>query len=83
MNKKREKVETLLSLKLRESRLYSCTSQQELARLSGVGQSKVSDMESGYLVPKHSTVVKIVEALGLDVEEWMEVGLVFYDGELG
>lgn len=43
-------------------------SQRELSRLSGVPQKTISRIESGIDIPKISTLMKLANALGLELQ---------------
>ena len=54
-----------LRLRLRELRLRSALSQEDLARLSGLSQVSISRLETGITMPRPSTLRKL--AIALDV----------------
>jgi transcriptional regulator with XRE-family HTH domain len=46
---------------------------RELERLTGIGNSGLSQIETGWVKePSFSTVVKISRALGVPLEDWAE-----------
>lgn len=56
-------------IKVRERREELGLSQVELARLAGVGQHTVSDMESGRHIPRVDVAILIARVLMRPVEE--------------
>lgn len=60
-------IETLVS-KIRAYRIFYNISQRELSRKSGVTQNIISRMESGIAVPQLQTLIKLLDALELDLE---------------
>ncbi|MGH2319802.1 helix-turn-helix domain-containing protein [Planococcus sp. SE5232] len=60
-------IETLVS-KIRAYRIFFNISQRELSRKSGVTQNIISRMESGIAVPQLQTLIKLLDALELDIE---------------
>jgi transcriptional regulator with XRE-family HTH domain len=53
---------------IRQARLRGGLSQRELAKMSGVPQSTVGRIETGRVLPRWSTAVKLLEASGSTLE---------------
>jgi transcriptional regulator with XRE-family HTH domain len=58
-----------LGEKIKEARLEKGLTQAELEKLSGVGQSTISDVEKGIGSPAFSTISRLAGALGLRLDE--------------
>ena len=56
-------------IKVRERREALGLSQAELARMAGVGQHTISDIETGRHIPRVDVAILIARALLLPVEE--------------
>jgi len=61
-----------MSLRLKEHRERVGISQRELARLSGVSQGYISDLEAGKKDPRLSQAAKLARALGVLVDDLLK-----------
>jgi len=62
----------MLPQKLQELRRQKGLTQKKLARLSGVSQSNISEIEVGKKYPKVPTLRKLAAALGVRVSDLIE-----------
>jgi len=53
--------------KIRSYRIHRDISQRELSRISGVTQNIISRMENGTRTPQFQTLVKLIDALDLEL----------------
>ncbi len=53
---------------LRAMRAFRGLAQEELGEKAGMDLASISLLENGYRRPRRSTVVKLAEALGIEVE---------------
>lgn len=53
--------------KIRAYRIHQGISQRELSRMSGVTQNIISRMENGTRIPQFQTLVKLIDALDLEL----------------
>ena len=60
-------LEDLIS-KIRNHRIHQGFSQRELSRISGVTQNIISRMENLVAIPEFATMIKLIQALDLDIE---------------
>ena len=58
--------------KLRQLRIESALSQQDLERATGIAQSTISNLELGNRPARLSTIRKLAEALGVEPKEFMK-----------
>ena len=61
-----------MGLRLKEHRERVGISQRELARLSGVSQGYISDLEAGKKDPRLTQAAKLARALGVLVDDLLE-----------
>ncbi len=61
-----------IDLRLKEYREEAGNTQRELARLSGVSQGYISDLEAGKKDPRLTQAAKLARALGVLVDDLLE-----------
>lgn len=64
---------TVLGARLRQARESKGLTQAEAAEALGVGQSTLSDWETGESRPRDETIRHVLEVLGVPRDEWREV----------
>ena len=58
--------------RLRTLRTTKLLTQEELARISGIGVTAISRLENGHEMPRFSTIKKLASALGIDPRDFTD-----------
>lgn len=77
-----EKIKELLGLRIKELRLAKKLKQSQLAEIIGIEPRSVSKIESGFHFPKDEHIVKIAQALNVEIKDLFTVSHIKSSDEL-
>jgi len=69
----------VLGIKIRELRIEKNIKQVELAKLAGISNTYLSDIEKGRTLPSLKTLYKLASALNVDVDIFLDTNYVNYE----
>lgn len=69
----------MLGIKIRELRIEKNIKQVELAKLAGISNTYLSDIEKGRTLPSLKTLYKLASALNVDVDIFLDTNYVNYE----